>query len=477
MTLNSASRTASFALIAVAVVALSSAAVPYVLLMLGQERLPLVVFLLQAGIVLLLLPVIWAVRKQEVQELSLLMDDMILAVPAKARGSLEGSLVEKLGSTGRSIVSRLLVLEKDAERHLTSSRLQAYRREKIEAVLEALPDGLVLLDEEGLAAFSNDKIAPLTGADPRSITGRGVSDWQVTAESRAAIVELLASFQNNSGSMVHFFPDAEGDRRITIIARAVFSPHSPERRLGILLLLRETTEEWLAYKGRDEFIAHVAHELKTPLGNVTLYGEQLRNLVDATDAFAVECANTICDEADRMVRLINNLLDISRIEAGTLSLDLQRVRLHDLLEDCMETVLYAAKAKGLSTRLQIPPDMAPASLDKSLIRVAISNLLNNAVKYNREGGEVILSAEDSVEGVVISVQDTGIGIAEEDIHHLFEKYFRSTDQDAVACGGHGLGLYLVKRIADLHHGRIQVSSTLGAGSRFQLIIPTTQVLL
>lgn len=477
MTFNSASRTAMVGFLAVTVVAVLSAVLPLVFNWLGLDFGPFMVALCQFGVVLLLLPLIWLMRRNEIQELSLLMDDMELALPAAGRAALGGSLVEKLGSAGRTIIARLMALEKTAEKNVTNSRLQAYKREKIEAVLEALPDGLVLLDEEGLAAFANDKIGPLAGAEGRNIIGRGIVDWQATEQAREAIVELLANFQNNSGSMVHFFPDSEQERRVTVIARAVFSPHSHERRLGILLLLRETTDEWLAYKGRDEFIAHVAHELKTPLGNVMLYGEQLRSLVDPTDAFAVESANTVCDEADRMVRLINNLLDISRIEAGTLSLDLQRVRLHDLLEDCMETVEYAARARGLTTRLQIPADMAPASLDKSLIRVAIANLLSNAVKYNREGGEVILSAEDSVEGVVISVQDTGLGIAEEDLEHLFEKYFRSSDQDASACGGHGLGLYLVRRIADLHHGRIQVSSTLGAGSRFQLIIPTTQVLL
>lgn len=374
-------------------------------------------------------------------------------------------------------ITRLSSLEKEAEQQIVSGRLQGYRRERIEAVIETLPDAIVFLDEEGRVTTCNGKIGLLMGVGPEEIINHKVSEWPCAEEIRNAVTDLLAGLHGAHGGMAHLFLDRSRERRVTLFVRTVFALRGTDRPLGVLLLIRETTDEWLAHKSRDEFIAHVAHELKTPLGNVMLYGEQLRELVDPANTDAVQSANTVCDEADRMTRLINNLLDISRIEAGTLSLDMQRVRLHDLLEDCMENVEYAASAKGLVTKLQIPVDIAPVRLDKALIRVALTNLLNNAVKYNREGGEIILSAEESLEGFILSVQDTGIGIPEADLSHLFEKYYRSSDAEAVSRGGHGLGLYLSKRITELHHGRIEVSSQMGIGSRFQIVIPMTQVLL
>lgn len=456
---------------------LLGALLPFLLPRIGVSIAPEWLAFWLSLLIFCLLSALWIVLHRETSRLFPLLDNLAAALPKDARHDWAGTLADVLNKAGHAVAARLAALEKEAEKQVIWGRLQGYKRERIESVLEAHPDAVVFLDEEGQAVACNGKIGLLAGVGPAEIIGRGVPEWPVMESVRHAVSELLSTMQESSGGHVHIFMDEAHERRISIFARTVFALRSANRRSGFLLLIRETTDEWLAHKGRDEFIAHVAHELKTPLGNVMLYGEQLRDMVDPADALAVESANTVCDEADRMTRLINNLLDISRIEAGTLSLDLQRVRLHDLLEDCMETVDYAARAKGISTRLQVPSDMAPVRLDKSLIRVALSNLLSNAVKYNRPDGDVVLAAEESPDEVILSVQDTGIGIPDEDVPHLFDKYYRSSDAEAASRGGHGLGLYLAKRIAELHSGRIEASSCLGAGSRFQMVIPASRMLL
>lgn len=414
----------------------------------------------------------FARRDERLAALAATLRDALPAVDRPAEDALPLANVE---ANGKALAARLSALATQTGGQSSREHLQTYKRERVEAILEVLPDAVLFLDDEGVAAVCNDKIGLLAGLDPAQVVGRGFEAWASSEPVRQAVGELLSSLQNGLSGQTQFSDDQ--DRRIAVFGRTVFARRMPERRLGALLAFRDVTDEWLAHKGRDEFIAHVAHELKTPLGNVTTYGEELRGMVDPTNAFAVECANTVCDEADRMTRLINNLLDISRIEAGTMGLDLQRVRLHDLFEDCMENVAYAAKAKNIATHARIPPDMAPVYMDKSLIRVAISNLLNNAVKYNRPGGEIELIAEETPDGVTLSVQDTGIGIPADDIPHLFEKHYRAKDAEAEERGGHGLGLYLVKRIVDLHRGKIEVASQHGVGSRFQIQLPASTVLL
>ena len=193
--------------------------------------------------------------------------------------------------------------------------------------------------------------------------------------------------------------------------------------------------------------------------------------------FRSEAINTVCDESRRAAALINNLLNISRIEAGSIVIDRQRVRLAELLADCMEQLQHTGASRDLRLQVSVPPELPPVELDKDLLRIALNNLLTNAAKYNRAGGEIILSAEETDERIVITVQDSGIGIPAADLPRIFDKFYRSADREAVARGGHGLGLYLARQIVELHQGQIEVTSQTGQGTRVTLSFRKPHVLL
>jgi signal transduction histidine kinase len=401
--------------------------------------------------------------------------------------------VESLaGSTGdvdaRDVVTRFGRFLDAAEKRIheleatrgdadTSIKLLGYKKAKIESALETLPEGIIVLGESALTVFANAKVGPLLGIDPALLLHKGVAEWPVDGAITSLLAPLLGEESGPHTHNTDFQPGGDENRRVSVWVLPLFAPRDTTRRLGSLLVLRETTDQLLAGRARNEFIAHVAHEMKTPLANISLYGELLRDEPDLPDETRIEAINSVCDEAERAAGLISNLLNISRIEAGSIVIDRQWVRLADLLNDCMEHLSHGGHAHGLQLRVNVPPELPPVELDKDMLRIALNNLLTNAVKYNRPDGEIILAAEESDERILVSVQDTGIGIAAEDQPKVFEKFYRSGDREAVSRGGHGLGLYLARQIVEMHQGQISLVSQPGQGTRVTLSFRKPHVLL
>jgi signal transduction histidine kinase len=217
-------------------------------------------------------------------------------------------------------------------------------------------------------------------------------------------------------------------------------------------------------------VTQVAHELKSPLNVVSMYSESLLSKEGETEDFRIEASNVIRDEVERLAMLVNTMLNIARIETGAVSVQRQRVRVAEFLEDCCSALSRTVGRANLSLSLDLPKDLSPIYVDKELFRVAINNLLTNAIKYNRDGGEVILSAEETGDRSIIRVRDTGIGIREEDLPHIFEKFYRSGDEEAQSRGGHGLGLPLAREIVQLHGGQLQLETAPDEGSQFSIVL-------
>ena len=171
------------------------------------------------------------------------------------------------------------------------------------------------------------------------------------------------------------------------------------------------------------------------------------------------------------------MLSISRIELGNINLERRRTRLNDLLEDAFATVGRDAKDKDLRLELELPNAAAAINVDKDLLRIAINNLLTNAIKYNRPGGTVTLGAREEEGNFVIYVRDTGIGISPGDKARIFEKFYRSESQDAQKVAGHGLGLALATEIVQIHAGELVADSTPGVGSEFSIRLKRSPLLL
>lgn len=372
---------------------------------------------------------------------------------------------------------RIAKLEDEHDTLVTASCAATYQYNKAEAILNTLPDGILVIDDTGTITFANKPLATLFNTQRQQIQEKPLHSWCADESFRQYVRPLLAPSTSTKGKGVSTLEVSEQNKTLEVSSHTIFSTDKARSRKGILVLVRDNTQQSIDESNRKEFVAHICHELKTPLNTLSMYSEVLLDGNDVTDEFKLDAVNVIYDETHRMKDLINNLLNLTRIEMGSVSMNRQRVKLHDFLLDIYSNITSSAEKSGLKFRLDIPNGLEDIAVDKTLFRIVVTNLLTNAIKYNRPEGEVILKAEETDNSITVSVCDTGIGISEEDRKNIFDKFFRSTEDDVRQIAGHGLGLALVRDIVHMHNGTLSVKSTPGEGSEFMVEITKDPELL
>jgi signal transduction histidine kinase len=221
---------------------------------------------------------------------------------------------------------------------------------------------------------------------------------------------------------------------------------------------------------QSDFISEMVHELRTPLAaiNATTHILQRTDLVPEKHTQMVD---TIAQETKRLTRMTTDFLDLSRLESGRSRLARDPINLGEILQNAIDTISPQASEHGINLKLEIAPDPLPELTgDGPKLLQVILNLLTNAVKYNREDGSIIVTAAEYGPDIVINIRDTGVGIAQENLPHMFEKFYRVADTEGYTTGT-GLGLAITKRIVEGHGGTIKVESELNVGTTFTIVLP------
>lgn len=245
------------------------------------------------------------------------------------------------------------------------------------------------------------------------------------------------------------------------------------KMVGRVCILRDVTQLKELDTLKSDFVATVSHDLRSPLTLMRGYATMLEMAGSLNDQ-QKNYAKMIVHGVDNMAKLVNNLLDLGRIDFGV-GLQVESSPVLDILERVTGSLQMQAKEKQISLGVEIPKDMPHAiQADQALLHQALYNLVENALKYTPEGGEVTVHLQTSPSALTFAVQDSGIGIPRSDMPRLFEKFYRGTNREALAQRGTGLGLAIVKSIAERHGGKVWVESELGKGSVFHLQIPLAQ---
>ncbi|MBW1863100.1 MAG: PAS domain-containing protein [Deltaproteobacteria bacterium] len=241
--------------------------------------------------------------------------------------------------------------------------------------------------------------------------------------------------------------------------------------IGKMISIKNITNEKASEMARDEFIANVAHEFLTPLTTIKSYNEMLMDNEVEDREMQKDFFNTISEETTRLSRLIQNLLNISKIEMGSLTLSSGLVKTDWLMNDPIAAVEKAAQKKNIIIEKNMPDNFPSLVGDKELLKTSMINLLGNAVKYSPENSRISFSLTNQKDMIVFDVIDTGYGISENDLPHIFDKFYRADDPQIREQAGTGLGLAMTSQIIQLHGGEIEVQSELGEGTHFTIRFP------
>ena len=291
---------------------------------------------------------------------------------------------------------------------------------------------------------------------------------------KSEFVDLLSHSRKSkaraTGKEIEFLKNTE-QKTYDCIISCVYD--QKQQGCGAVAVLHDITREKQIQQMKNDFVSHVSHELKTPLASITAYSEMLSDGEAGDEQTLKEFCSVIQNQAKRLNRIIEDILNISRIESGLIKVERKPVSLTILIEEQLQMIKSAANEKNIEITGQKPIVFDQVYADKDMISQVIVNLLSNAVKYTPAGGSIKIKTEvDQIANLArISVTDTGVGISEGEVEHVFDKFYR-VGANKKHAEGTGLGLNLVKQIVEkVHNGRVFVTSKVGVGSTFGFELP------
>ncbi|NPV72738.1 MAG: phosphate regulon sensor histidine kinase PhoR [Pelotomaculum sp.] len=380
-----------------------------------------------------------------------------------ARGNLDQEIrissQDEIGDLARSINYLARQLKNNIEDVIAE-------KNRIKAILSSMSDGVIAMDAWGRMILINPVVEELFRITMAASRGKNI-----LRVIRNYDLEKLLNQALETGRCMQ--------KQIQILAPEprVFQVHviplqnSGAERGGVVALLRDITERKILQEMRSEFVANVSHELRTPLTSIRGFAETLLDGALEEPDTARRFLEIINSETERLSRLIDELLNLSRLESHKWVPKRQPVNMGELIKRAVAILQPRAVEKNLAIKINLPEDLPVVQGDPDMLSQVLLNLIENAVVYTQAGGEVSISAAATQDEMKVDVKDNGIGIPPESLSRVFERFYRVDKARSREQGGTGLGLSIVKHIIDAHRGSVQVESKVGIGSTFSFVIP------
>lgn len=362
------------------------------------------------------------------------------------------------------------------EKQIKDLRLQvqlSQRREKnTEAIIYSIRDAVIVIDEYDKLLIANEAAGQLFGFDFRNAQHRPLGE--LIGPDRVEFAEFFSYSRKSKNQAARRELGLCQDGEQKIFDCIVSCVYDQSRQVcGIVAVLHDITREKQIQQMKNDFVSHVSHELKTPLASITAYSEMLADGEANDEKTRQEFCSVIQSQAQRLNRLIEDILNTSRIESGLIKVNKEIVSLTLLIEEQLQMIKSYAEEKNITVVGQAPIVFDRVCVDRDMMSQVIVNLLSNAVKYTPSGGSVRveIAVDEGASLVRVTVTDTGVGIPQDEIARVFDKFYRVNANKKQATGT-GLGLTLVKQIVEkVHDGRVFVTSQVGVGSTFGFELP------
>lgn len=362
-----------------------------------------------------------------------------------------GQLADSLNLMSEELENKIRIISED--------------KDKMKVVLSSVIEGIVAIDKEGRIILFNHALKNMIDCSSDRVLEK--FHWEIIRNNQLneLLKETLQKGQALTREITLFSPQEK-------IFHASANPLTEKNKVwGAVVVLNDITEIKKLEKMRSEFVANVSHELRTPLTSIQGFVETLKEGAINDPEKAHYFLKIIEKQSDRLNNLIEDLLQLSKIESQEITMNLQSIDLRDLINKTISEFKKKIEQKDHKIKINISPQLPLVKADPEQIEVVFRNLLDNAVKYTPDGGEIYISALEKAENIYIEVTDNGIGVSAEHLPRIFERFYRANKDRSRKLGGTGLGLAIVKHIVQAHKGTIGVESKPGKGSKFFFTLP------
>ncbi|TFE25393.1 cell wall metabolism sensor histidine kinase WalK [Cohnella luojiensis] len=391
----------------------------------------------------------------------------IKALTRQATAVAEGRFDERVPVFGKDEIGQLSVAFNDMTDRLSDAlSINEEEKEKLASILSNMSDGVLATDELGRVIVTNRRARGMLGISE-------LKDGTTLSEALDMEKEPIAdTLQGKESSLL--LNRVLDDQEEELVFRVTLTPIRRRDKgvAGAIAVLQDVTEMEKLEQSRREFVANVSHELRTPLTTIKSYAEALDDGALDEPPLADRFVGVIRSETERMIRLVTDLLHLSRFDSRRNQLRRQKTDLADMLEEVVDRFSFQLRQKAITVTVKVDNKQKTAWLDRDGIDQVLDNLVSNAIKYTLDGGSIDISAKSNEAGqLAIAIKDTGIGIPKKDLNRIFERFYRVDKARSRNMGGTGLGLSIAREIVRAHGGSITLDSESNVGTVVTVLLP------
>jgi two-component system phosphate regulon sensor histidine kinase PhoR len=341
-------------------------------------------------------------------------------------------------------------------------------KNRIQAILASMADGVIAMDPWGRVILVNPVLEKLFGITLENSRGKNIFRIIHNFELEGMINHAL-----ETGQSIDKHLEIQNPNPLVFRVNVTTLKNGGAEQGGLVVVLKDITERKRVEEMRSDFVANVSHELRTPLTSIRGFAETLLDGAVEDPKVSRTFLEIINTETERLSRLIDELLNLSRIEDRKAVPNWQDVKITDLINRAAAILQPRALEKEIKIDIEAPESLPVFKGDSDMLCQVLINLIDNSISYTLSGGEIRVRAYATAHELKVDVQDNGIGIPPESLYRVFERFYRVDKARSREQGGTGLGLSIVKHIIDAHHGSVNVESSVGLGSTFSFVLPLT----
>lgn len=391
----------------------------------------------------------------------------IVEMRKQAQTMARGDFSQKVKVYGHDEISQLAITFNHLNDRLKHSIATTEKeRRKLSSVVENMSEGVIATDATGEITLVNEAAGRLFNRNPNGMIGRNLVEVLHLKEKVENIDEL-----QQSGSFVLDFSDEQTIYFIRANFNAIYDEHN-ENISGFITVLTDVTEDEKIEQERRDFVSNVSHELRTPLTTLNSYTETLIEGAWRDEQMAPKFLNVIQDETGRMIRMVNDLLQLSRVDSDELQLHRETLDFTMLFHDIIERFEMNIKDEhDITFKKEIADESYYVWADRDRLTQVLDNIISNAIKYSPNGGTIVFRLENRVRQIIVSVKDEGIGIEYDQLDKIFDRFYRVDQARTRELGGTGLGLAITRELVEAHYGQIWANSKEGEGTTIYFTLP------